>query len=231
MMATLCVAAHAFCPASTLGGRHLTTRHSRPRHHVLAVAPTLRDEEERVEVAEQNLETFDPSEATPPARDFDSGGYVCPPEKCTWELFQYASPSLRRATVKQFFDAVPKNSLPAMKIWCGALSPPLRPCSRPPPPCTLHLHLHLHLVLLLHLHSATSLRLIGGPSSGKGTIAPMLSQAFRVRTIGVGALLRAEKRVGTPRALACAATMARGELIPDELALEVLSGRLANSPG
>ena len=96
---------------------------------------------------------------------------------------------------------------------------------------TLHLHLHLHLVLLLHLHSATSLRLIGGPSSGKGTIAPMLSQAFRVRTIGVGALLRAEKRVGTPRALACAATMARGELIPDELALEVLSGRLANSPG
>lgn len=141
-----------------------------------------------MEVAEQNLETFDPSEATPPARDFDSGGYVCPPEKCTWELFQYASPSLRRATVKQFFDAVPKNSLPAMKIW-----------------------------------------LIGGPSSGKGTIAPMLSQAFRVRTIGVGALLRAEKRVGTPRALACAATMARGELIPDELALEVLTGRLGNS--
>ena len=40
---------------------------------------------------------------------------------------------------------------------------------------------------------------------------------------GVGALLRAEKRVGTPRALACAGPMARGELIPDELALEVLS--------
>ena len=48
MMALSMVAlgAHAFCPASTLGGRHLTTRHSRPRYHVLAVAPTLPDEEE-----------------------------------------------------------------------------------------------------------------------------------------------------------------------------------------
>ena len=58
----------------------------------------------------------------------------------------------------------------------------------------------------------------------------MLSQAFRVRTIGVGALLRAEQRVGTPRARACAAIMARGELLPDTLALEVLLARLMNSP-
>ena len=58
----------------------------------------------------------------------------------------------------------------------------------------------------------------------------MLSQAFRVRTIGVGALLRAEQRVGTPRARACAEVMARGELLPDTLALEVRLGRLTNSP-
>ena len=131
----LCLGAHAFCPASTLGGRHLTTRHSRPRYHVLAVAPTLPDEEERLDVAEQDLETFDPKKATPPERDFNFGGYVCPPEKCTWEPFQYASPSDRRATVKQFVDDLPKTpTLPAMKIWCGPLPPPLRPCSRPPPP-------------------------------------------------------------------------------------------------
>ena len=127
--------AHAFFPASTLGGRHLTTHHSRPRYHVLAVAPTLPDEEERLDVAEQDLETFDPKKATPPERDFNFGGYVCPPEKCTWEPFQYASPSDRRATVKQFVDGLPKTpTLPAMKIWCGPLPPPLRPCSRPPPP-------------------------------------------------------------------------------------------------
>ena len=78
--------------------------------------------------------------------------------------------------------------------------------------------------------STSTLRLIGGPSAGKGTIAPMLSQAFRVRTIGVGALLRAEQRVGTPRARACAEVMARGELLPDTLALEVRLGRLTNSP-
>ena len=135
-MMVVCLGAHAFCPASTLGGRHLTTRHSRPRYHVLAVAPTLPDEEERLDVAEQDLETFDPKKATPPERDFNFGGYVCPPEKCTWEPFQYASPSDRRATVKQFVDDLPKTpTLPAMKIWCGPLPPPLRRrnCRAAPP--------------------------------------------------------------------------------------------------
>lgn len=181
MLAVWGFAAHAFCPgASTLGGRHLTTT----RQHVLAVASTLPDEDERVVVAESSLETEDPGMATPPPRGIDVGGYVCPPEKCTWEPFQYAPPSVRRATVKHFVDDLRKMpTLPPMKIW-----------------------------------------LIGGPSAGKGTIAPMLSQAFRVRTIGVGALLRAELRVGTPRARAAAAVMARGELLPDTLALEVLLG-------
>ena len=52
--------------------------------------------------------------------------------------------------------------------------------------------------------------LMGGVAAGKGTIAPMLSQAFRVRCIGVGELLRGETRArrargvevrGGPRAL------------------------------
>ena len=161
------VAAHSFCPGP-LGGRHLAPpRHSR---HLLAVAPT-----------ESSLETVNPS--MPPPRGIEFGGYVCPPEKRTWAPFQYAPPSVRRATVGAFVDNLGKMPmLPPMKIW-----------------------------------------LIGGPSSGKGTIAPMLSQAFRVRTIGVGALLRAEQRVGTPRAKAAAAVMARGELLPDTLALEVLT--------
>jgi len=68
--------------------------------------------------------------------------------------------------------------------------------------------------------------LIGPASSGKGTIAPMLSQAFRVRVVGVGQLLRSEQRAGTARAAAAAEAMAGGQLLPDELALEVLRDRL-----
>ena len=68
--------------------------------------------------------------------------------------------------------------------------------------------------------------LIGGVAAGKGTIAPMLSQAFRVRTIGIGALLRGEARAERPRALAASRAMAAGELLPDELVLQVLNERV-----
>ena len=42
--------------------------------------------------------------------------------------------------------------------------------------------------------------LIGGPCSGKGTIAPLLSQATSTRVVSVGQLLRSEVRSGTRRA-------------------------------
>ena len=67
--------------------------------------------------------------------------------------------------------------------------------------------------------------LLGGPSSGKGTIAPMLSQCFRVRVVGVGQLLRGELRAARPRAAAAAAAMARGELLSDALTCELLLER------
>ena len=68
--------------------------------------------------------------------------------------------------------------------------------------------------------------LMGGVAVGKGTIAPMISQAFRVRCIGVGALLRGETRAGRPRGLAASKAMAAGELLPDEFVLDLLKERL-----
>lgn len=64
--------------------------------------------------------------------------------------------------------------------------------------------------------------LVGGPSSGKGTIGPMLSQAFRVRMVGAGLLLRGEVRARTQRGRRASAAMARGELLPDSMVLEAL---------
>jgi len=71
--------------------------------------------------------------------------------------------------------------------------------------------------------------LMGGVASGKGTIAPMLSQAFKSRVVGVGQLLRGEMRAGRGRGLLAAEKMAAGELLDDQLVLELLLERLSSS--
>jgi hypothetical protein len=68
--------------------------------------------------------------------------------------------------------------------------------------------------------------LIGGVASGKGTLAPMLSQAFRARVIGVGALLRGEARAERPRGREAARSMAAGALLSDELVIGLLRERI-----
>ena len=68
--------------------------------------------------------------------------------------------------------------------------------------------------------------LIGGVAAGKGTIAPMLSQAFRARVVGIGALLRAEARTERPRGRQAARAMAEGELLPNSVVVELLEERL-----
>jgi adenylate kinase len=71
--------------------------------------------------------------------------------------------------------------------------------------------------------------LMGGVAAGKGTLAPMLSQAFRVRCIGVGALLRGETRAGKQRGIVASSAMAAGQLLPDELVLQLLMERLGGN--
>jgi len=71
--------------------------------------------------------------------------------------------------------------------------------------------------------------LMGGVASGKGTIAPMISQVFRTRVLGVGALLRGESRAGLSRGLALAELMASGELLPDDIVLDLLRERISDT--
>ena len=71
--------------------------------------------------------------------------------------------------------------------------------------------------------------LMGGVASGKGTLAPMISQAFRTRVVGIGQLLRCEVRAGRQRGLDAAAAMAEGKLLDDDLVLSMLSERLSDS--
>ena len=73
--------------------------------------------------------------------------------------------------------------------------------------------------------------LVGGPATGKGTIGPMLVQAFRCRQIGVGQLLRSLSRTGADvaRGEQIQEAMSRGELLDDEFVIGVLSERLEGS--
>jgi hypothetical protein len=68
--------------------------------------------------------------------------------------------------------------------------------------------------------------LIGGPCSGKGTIGPLLSQALRSRVVSVGNLLRGEVRSGTRRGQQVREVMGRGELLEDQLVLELVRSRV-----
>jgi adenylate kinase len=63
--------------------------------------------------------------------------------------------------------------------------------------------------------------LLGAPGSGKGTQGKALAERFGVRHVSTGDLLRAHIAEGTELGRAAAPYVERGELVPDELMLQV----------
>jgi adenylate kinase len=70
------------------------------------------------------------------------------------------------------------------------------------------------------------LLLVAYPGAGKGTQAARLAAHYGVALLSTGQLLRAEVDRGTRIGKAAAGYLRRGDLVPDELVLEVLSSRL-----
>lgn len=66
------------------------------------------------------------------------------------------------------------------------------------------------------------LLLIGAPGSGKGTQAKALAAHYGVAHIASGDLLRAQMRDGTPLGEKVRSYVEAGDLVPDELILELL---------
>jgi adenylate kinase len=64
--------------------------------------------------------------------------------------------------------------------------------------------------------------LIGPPASGKGTQGRRIAARFAIVYLSSGDLLRAEVAAGTALGREVAADLAAGDLVPDELILEVL---------
>jgi adenylate kinase len=67
------------------------------------------------------------------------------------------------------------------------------------------------------------LLLIAPPGAGKGTQGERLADRYGVRHIAAGDLLRAEAQAGGPLGREIAAYQARGDLVPDQVVLDVLT--------
>jgi adenylate kinase len=71
--------------------------------------------------------------------------------------------------------------------------------------------------------------LLGPPGSGKGTQASALQQRWGIPHISSGDLLRAHVRDDTELGLRAKSYMDRGELVPDDLILDMMASRLSEA--
>ncbi|CAH2786434.1 MAG: Adenylate kinase (EC [uncultured Paraburkholderia sp.] len=71
--------------------------------------------------------------------------------------------------------------------------------------------------------------LLGAPSAGKGTQANFIKEKFGIPQISTGDMLRAAVKAGTPLGLEAKRFMDAGELVTDELIINLVKERLQQS--
>lgn len=72
--------------------------------------------------------------------------------------------------------------------------------------------------------------LFGAPGSGKGTQSEKLVAHFGLKHLSTGDLLRGEIAAKTPLGLEAKALMDKGQLVPDEVVIGMISSALDNNP-
>ena len=70
--------------------------------------------------------------------------------------------------------------------------------------------------------------MLGAPGAGKGTQAQMIAEKFNIPHISTGDIFRANIKNGTELGKKAKEFMDKGQLVPDELTVELLLDRVAN---
>lgn len=68
--------------------------------------------------------------------------------------------------------------------------------------------------------------LLGGPGAGKGTQAGFITQKYAIPQISTGDMLRSAINAGTAQGLAAKAVMDRGDLVSDDIIIDLVKERL-----
>ena len=71
--------------------------------------------------------------------------------------------------------------------------------------------------------------IFGPPGSGKGTQSVKLAEKFNLIHLSTGDMLRAEIAAGTELGKKMSSIMSRGELVPDDVVIEMIAYRIDNS--
>jgi len=73
--------------------------------------------------------------------------------------------------------------------------------------------------------------IFGPPGSGKGTQSVRLAEKFNLIHLSTGDMLRAEISSGTDLGKKMSMIMSKGELVPDEVVIEMIAYKIDNSKG
>lgn len=73
--------------------------------------------------------------------------------------------------------------------------------------------------------------IFGPPGSGKGTQSVKLAQKFNLLHLSTGDMLRAEIAAGTDLGKKMSAIMSKGELVPDEVVIEMIASKIDSAKG
>ncbi len=73
--------------------------------------------------------------------------------------------------------------------------------------------------------------IFGPPGSGKGTQSLKLAEKFNLTHLSTGDMLRAEIAAGTELGKKMSSIMSKGELVPDEVVIEMIAAKIDSTKG
>ena len=73
--------------------------------------------------------------------------------------------------------------------------------------------------------------IFGPPGSGKGTQSVRLAEKFNLTHLSTGDMLRAEIAAGTELGKKMSSIMSKGELVPDEVVIEMIAAKIDSTKG